>query len=178
MKYLLTFLIIQVLSLNTFEINAQLISNQKTTREIIITQNKKILKFSILVNKYKGKHQENLYYYWYNDKLVKSNLGGSSGFLLHGKYEVFDQNKNLLSQGFFDEGLKNGTWKFWDSDGELIKLEDWKHGLQQVKEAEKIKEKPNRKKGQFKEKFNAKWNKIRSSLKKKEKEEEDKETKD
>ena len=61
-------------------------------------------------------------YFWYSMNEIHSNKGGFSGYLLHGKIEIFDMHKNLLTLGNFDEGLKDGNWKEWfkkipDQDG-------------------------------------------------------------
>ena len=37
-------------------------------------------------------------------------------------------NKNIKISGYYDNGLKEGIWKSWDSDGILIDYYTWKKG--------------------------------------------------
>ncbi|MFZ6052349.1 toxin-antitoxin system YwqK family antitoxin [Halocola ammonii] len=70
-----------------------------------------------------------LTYYWQDAGLIKSTQGGFSGGLLHGKYQVFDTDGNLIKSGYFSKGLKDGEWKKWDGEGTLLKLTHWDDGL-------------------------------------------------
>lgn len=70
-----------------------------------------------------------LFYYWYSSNQIHSTEGGFSGRLLNGSYNEFYLSRNLKEQGAFDKGLKNGTWKEWAEDGQLIKTTRWKKGV-------------------------------------------------
>lgn len=66
-------------------------------------------------------------YYWYGQGRVFSNIGGSGGKLLHGSYQGFVDGQLVVS-GEFRNGLKNGIWSVWKSDGTLINQTHWKNG--------------------------------------------------
>lgn len=61
-----------------------------------------------------------LEYFWYNDfSKIKSTKGGAGGNLLHGKYQFFDENGNLLIESNYYLGVKEGFEKTWDSIGNI-----------------------------------------------------------
>ena len=68
-------------------------------------------------------------YHWYRNGIVNSNIGGYHGQLLNGEYKILDLNNKLLILGRFKLGLKVGQWKYWDNDGNYIRIENWKKGL-------------------------------------------------
>lgn len=68
------------------------------------------------------------FYFWYKAQVVKQTQGAASGQLLHGLYEVFYSNKQLVEKGRFRKGLKQGEWLYWREDGMLIRSEHWSHG--------------------------------------------------
>lgn len=66
---------------------------------------------------------EDLEYFWYNEySKIKSTKGGAGGNLLHGKYQFFDVNGNLLTEVNYYAGLQDGISKSWDSSGTVIEL--------------------------------------------------------
>jgi antitoxin component YwqK of YwqJK toxin-antitoxin module len=75
-----------------------------------------------------NKYDKSLTYHWYKSQSVMSTQGGSSGLLLDGIYEHFYANKQLATKGFFKQGLKHGTWTYWNKQGRLIKDEFWRKG--------------------------------------------------
>ncbi len=70
-----------------------------------------------------------LTYFWFDDRQIRSNQGGASGELLHGAYECYFPDKRLQKQGGFFLGLKDGQWKYWNSDGFLLQIETYEKGL-------------------------------------------------
>ena len=56
-------------------------------------------------------------------------MGGYAGELLHGEYLVYDKEKNLITKGGFAYGLKQGIWKYWNSQGILRYTVEYKDGL-------------------------------------------------
>ena len=68
------------------------------------------------------------FYYWYQSRKIQKTQGGFSGKLLHGSYQEFSGNKQLLRQGFYKKGLPHGEWKFWSDNQHLIKEEQWNKG--------------------------------------------------
>ncbi|GEM68742.1 hypothetical protein SMI01S_23480 [Sphingobacterium mizutaii NBRC 14946 = DSM 11724] len=68
------------------------------------------------------------FYYWYQSRKVQRTQGGFSGKLLHGSYQEFSGNKQLLKQGFYRKGLPHGEWKYWSDSQHLLKEEHWSKG--------------------------------------------------
>lgn len=58
-------------------------------------------------------------YFWFYNNTICHNLGGYSGKLLHGKYEVFDKTKRMLCSGNFEHGLREGEWITWYNNGQI-----------------------------------------------------------
>lgn len=95
-----------------------------------IKQDGMSVSFTVLDPDKKGisRYRDDKTYYWYKSQKVMGTQGGSSGQLLHGKYESFYANKQLNAKGLYEKGLKNGEWQYWRADGTLIKAENWKCG--------------------------------------------------
>jgi hypothetical protein len=123
MRYLV-FIIVVLVSMNVF---AQIPSKLKHS-EIIVNSKDSTIKANILLNKKKIHLHNNCIYYWYNSDKIESNVGGYYGKLLDGSYVVFDKQRNLVTQGVFDKGLKNRQWKTWYPDGNLKSIEKFKKG--------------------------------------------------
>jgi hypothetical protein len=89
------------------------------TRTVIVNSEDSTVKCSIWNISIKAKTSPDFDYYWYYGGLINHNVGGYSGKLLHGKYEVFDLKQRLRSKGFFEYGVMTGTWNRWFSNGNL-----------------------------------------------------------
>lgn len=77
----------------------------------------------------KTRISESVLYHWYSSNHIHVTRGGFGGKLLHGKYAQFQYpDKNLLEQGEFWKGKKNGVWKSWYSHGEVKQRVRWKNG--------------------------------------------------
>ena len=70
---------------------------------------------------------KDVYYFWYRSGQLKTTLGDYSGYLLHGLFEKFDMNNNLVEKGNFFYGAKNGNWNEWDN-GVMLKEDVWNKG--------------------------------------------------
>ncbi len=68
-------------------------------------------------------------YHWFRSGKIHTSVGDVGGQVLHETYVKFDVNRNLLQKGDFDDGLKNGLWKTWATDGNLIKAIEYKQGI-------------------------------------------------
>jgi hypothetical protein len=99
--------------------NSQTINHAEYSEKIEFTYSDKIVKTKI-----------NLKYHWIKNQKVLITQGGYSGKLLHGNYEAFYSNKNLMEKGSFKLGLKDGHWIYWRIDGSIEKSEYWKNGKQ------------------------------------------------
>jgi hypothetical protein len=97
--------------------NSQTISHAEYSERIEFTDNDKIVKTN-----------PDLEYTWLKNQTVLTTQGGYSGKLLHGNYESFYPNNNLMGKGKFSYGLKDGTWLYWREDGTLKTSEYWKNG--------------------------------------------------
>lgn len=73
-------------------------------------------------------YDKSKFYYWLKTQEVHSTQGYSSGLLLHGEFKAFHKNKQLSQRGFFQKGLKNGEWLYWNRNGVLICIEHWRSG--------------------------------------------------
>lgn len=69
-------------------------------------------------------------YHWYQSQRVQQTQGGYTGKLLHGDYNRYSPNKQLILQGTYKKGLANGNWKEWRPNHRLMKEEYWKKGIQ------------------------------------------------
>src|ERR1044071_2693369 len=72
---------------------------------------------NVVVVSEKIKVNETSVYHWYSKNTIQHTCGGYSGKLLHGTYESFYPNHNLLSKGQFSKGLKEGLWISWFANG-------------------------------------------------------------
>lgn len=107
---------------------SQEIEWQPLTREIVINTGDTMVRARIVINSEKIKPSQELIYYWFNNGLINRNMGGYSGKLLHGSYQVFDKWQTMVVQGDFNMGLRDGEWKYWYTNGNLKRIESWKKG--------------------------------------------------
>jgi antitoxin component YwqK of YwqJK toxin-antitoxin module len=97
---------------------------------VILNNNDTIYSFYTKLIKLKAKAEsEQKTYSWYREGKIITTSTGFAGKLLHGNFQVFYPNKNLMMQGKYINGLKNGTWIYWYSNGARMKQESWKYGL-------------------------------------------------
>ena len=100
------------------------------TRTIHVKSGDTIIVVSIPVKQLKSsKIDSKKLYYWYEYDKIHKNQGGFSGLLLHGAFNTFDGNGNLIESGNFASGLKTGIWKKWDTEGKIAEEHNWKAGI-------------------------------------------------
>jgi len=76
-----------------------------------------------------SKFDPKLEYFWYNDTYkIKSTIGAAGGYLLHGKYQIFDKKGNLQHETNYYLGLKNGDEIIWEEKGEIKELIKYLNG--------------------------------------------------
>jgi antitoxin component YwqK of YwqJK toxin-antitoxin module len=80
--------------------------------------------------KEKKNHKKQKTYYWYKAQKIIATQGGSSGTLLNGVYTSYYTDDQLCEKGNFDQGLKDGEWKKWHSNGRLMEVCRWRNGRQ------------------------------------------------
>lgn len=100
------------------------------TRLVIVNQDDKDIHCRVLIDKAELQVDLKAEYYWYQNQQIRKNRGGYSGDLLHGMYKCYDSEERLVEEGMYVYGRKEGIWKVWDDNGELIKTSSWKNGLQ------------------------------------------------
>jgi len=75
-------------------------------------------------------YNEEKEYFWYLEDIgIKSTKGASGGRLLHGKFDIFDKDGNLLLQEYYKNGLKNGKSLIFNTSGEIMEKRIYEDGL-------------------------------------------------
>jgi antitoxin component YwqK of YwqJK toxin-antitoxin module len=118
-------LVMLLLFINLF---AGLAQQEKEPRKVIITAPDSVIKAFIQNKAFTGKILETRTYFWYYNGRINHNQGGFSGKLLHGKYEVFDNQQRLITMGSFLNGLKEGSWIRWNMNGKMKESCSFKKG--------------------------------------------------
>jgi hypothetical protein len=98
------------------------------SRNIVVNTPDSTIKTKVIVKTDKLKTNSEYVYYWYYGGAINHNLGGFSGKILHGKYEVFDNQQRLKTQGNFNYGLMVGTWNKWFPNGNINQMLYYKNG--------------------------------------------------
>jgi len=70
-------------------------------------------------------------YFWYRSGKINNSIGGVSGNVLHKEFNKYYSNKQLAEQGFFNYGLKDGTWKSWYNTGAIRSVISYRKGVAQ-----------------------------------------------
>lgn len=109
--------------------NVNTTSYKPESRNIYIVNDSVKIYANIFLKPYKGKLKDNLQYYWYSSDVIGKNFGGYNGYLLCDSYKKINFKGNLLEKGQFINGLKDGVWKFWYTNGNLKRIEVWKKGV-------------------------------------------------
>ena len=96
-----------------------------------IKQEKEQYEFTVLDFDANGvyNYDKEKFYYWLKAQKVHATQGYSSGLLLHGEFQAFYTNKQLSKRGYFQKGLKNGEWLYWNEQGVLVQIEFWRSGV-------------------------------------------------
>jgi len=71
---------------------------------------------------------EDKWYSWF-DTIIHRTRGDYSGKLLDGYFIQYDKKGNMCVKGQYYFGLKNWTWKYWYSNGQLKQIQNWKNGV-------------------------------------------------
>ena len=112
--------------ITTVNIYSQSISKRE---EIKIKYNNGLEIFNVLNENVKIDFDVEKEYFWYTEfSKIKSTKGGSAGKLLDGNYKFFDENGNLIVDGNYSKGLKNGESKKWDKQGEITEITRYDNG--------------------------------------------------
>jgi len=110
--------------------NTLLFSQQVSTEQKTIKYQDGQEVFNICKNNPTLNYNDDLEYFWYNSYSgIKSTKGGSGGQLLHGKYQMFNQNGNLVQEVNFFLGLEDGTSRSWDDKGNILETYKYTMGI-------------------------------------------------
>ncbi len=72
--------------------------------------------------------KEDKLYHWFKSGEIHTSRYGAGGPVLHKTYSKFHKSNQLVEQGDFFYGLKDGVWKTWSRDGQLKKTLEWHKG--------------------------------------------------
>jgi antitoxin component YwqK of YwqJK toxin-antitoxin module len=84
---------------------------------------------SVEVDNSKKERQVNITdtYFWFKSNQIIQTVGGYQGQLLNGHYIESYPNGQLKLKGFFCYGQQCGEWKYWNEEGKLQRLENWRN---------------------------------------------------
>src|SRR5690606_32923774 len=67
-------------------------------------------------------------YHWLKGQRLQVTQGGFAGAVLHGHARYFGSAGQLLKEGVYRKGLRDGEWREWYSSGRLKRIEEWRMG--------------------------------------------------
>jgi antitoxin component YwqK of YwqJK toxin-antitoxin module len=98
------------------------------TKEIKIQFSNAVEVFNICLKNPTINYDDKKEYFWYTEfSGIKSTKGGTGGNLLHGNYKLYNKRGDLVNDKNYFLGLRNGTFKTWDSVGNIKQLEKWEN---------------------------------------------------
>lgn len=107
---------------------AQKFEGKPLTRSFSVNDFDHRIECRALIQKYDLKLESNIEYYWIKNNKLQKNKGAFSGSLLHGDWQKFNEEGQLIEKGNFITGMKNGLWQYWNLDGELVKSLNYAKG--------------------------------------------------
>ena len=112
-------------------ISMQAISMGETpfVHSVISEENGRVFQYYIVYQEVGLKTNSQVMYFWHRNGQLRSTKGGYSGNVLHGDFQEFDKSGRMLGKGTYYYGTKNGEWKTWNRNGEIIRLEKWDKGF-------------------------------------------------
>ena len=96
---------------------------------VMSEENGRIFQYSIVYQEIDIKTKDLVTYFWHRNGQLRSTKGDFSGNILHGDFQEFDKSGKMLGKGTYYYGTKEGEWKSWNRNGEIIKLEKWNKGF-------------------------------------------------
>lgn len=104
----------------------QKVKTHQNSREVVISTGDSIIVANILLDQSRIKPDIRYTYYWYLRGKICHNRGGFSGKLLDGRYQVFVQDRLILS-GNYKDGKRTGEWITWDNYGNIKSVSSYKN---------------------------------------------------
>lgn len=83
----------------------------------------------ISIEKQKDIDCDTCWYYSFSLDNVTTLQGGKGRRVLHGSYKEQYKSGKLKVSGQFKNGLKEGEWRRWDVNGNIISIENYRNGL-------------------------------------------------
>ena len=113
----------------TSEIYAQksFIPKYNDGSRITLIESDTVIVFSV-IRQTEIKCKSKCFYSYFINQSIHRNRGSYTGKLLHGEFVKHLRDGFLLEQGIFNEGLKDGVWKYWHNNGELASVSVWRKG--------------------------------------------------
>ena len=96
---------------------------------VIFDGNGRVYQYSVIFQEITLKTNPHITYAWHRNGQLRTTRGDFSGNILHGTYQEFDKSGRMLEKGNYYYGTKDGEWKSWNRNGEIIKLEAWNKGF-------------------------------------------------
>lgn len=96
---------------------------------VISEGNGRVYQYSVIFQEITLKTNPHITYAWHRNGQLRSTRGDFSGNILHGSYQEFDKSGRMLEKGTYYYGTKDGEWKSWNRNGEIIKFEKWNKGF-------------------------------------------------
>lgn len=95
--------------------------------------NGRVYQYSVIFQEITLKTNPHVTYAWQRNGQLRSTRGDFSGNILHGNFQEFDKSGRMLEKGNYYYGAKDGEWKSWNRDGEIIRLEKWDRGFLNIR---------------------------------------------
>jgi antitoxin component YwqK of YwqJK toxin-antitoxin module len=95
----------------------------------ISESNGRVYQYSVIFQEITLKTNPHVTYAWQRNGQLRSTRGDFSGNILHGNFQEFDKSGKMMEKGNYYYGAKDGEWKSWNRNGEIIRLEKWDKGF-------------------------------------------------
>lgn len=109
-------------------LGAQKLDDRLLTRSFSIKDSCCRVDCKTLIQKSDLKLDANVEYYWIRNNKIQKNKGNFSGSLLHGVWQKYNKNGQLIEKGSFIKGMKSGLWQYWNLEGDLVKSLNYTKG--------------------------------------------------
>jgi hypothetical protein len=95
----------------------------------ITLQHKEYNEEFFILDKNKVNAKTEIAYHWYKAKEIHISYGACEGKPLDGLYKSFYKTNKIRSKGQYEKGIKEGKWTYWDSEGNILKTEEYHLGV-------------------------------------------------
>lgn len=96
------------------------------TTLITLTEGDTVYNFRVIKQSIPHPRQAN--YYWLGEGRLHFTYGGYTGKVVHGIFEKFNRQHDLLEKGEFQYGLREGKWVSWYPNGKWRAISHWTEG--------------------------------------------------